>query len=147
MKYEFTNKSKKASWLLSVALLIFIDQLSKHIIRFYQSVGSGFYICNTGIAFGIKLPDYLFWIIWLAIISAILIWDSKKYSFGLIFILSGAVSNILDRAYFGCVIDFIDLKIWPVFNLADIFITTGAIILLYQLRNSDIKKIIPSTQD
>ncbi|MEK7598152.1 MAG: signal peptidase II, partial [Patescibacteria group bacterium] len=50
--------------------------------------------------------------------------------FGLTFILSGALSNVIDRLYFGCVIDFIDLKFWPVFNLADVFITTGVILIL-----------------
>jgi lipoprotein signal peptidase len=49
---------------------------------------------------------------------------------GVLFIISGAISNIIDRIYFGCVIDFIDLRFWPVFNLADIYITIGAIILI-----------------
>jgi signal peptidase II len=54
-------------------------------------------------------------------------------------ILSGAVSNIIDRLYFGCVIDFIDLKIWPVFNLADSFIVLGVIlILLKQFKKSGV---------
>lgn len=47
-----------------------------------------------------------------------------------VLIISGAVSNIIDRLYFSCVIDFIDLKFWPIFNLADIFIVSGAILLL-----------------
>lgn len=61
--------------------------------------------------------------------------------FPLILILSGTVSNIIDRLCFGCVIDFIDLKIWPVFNFADSFIVIGAIMALYEFRNSDIKKL------
>jgi len=51
--------------------------------------------------------------------------------FWILLILSGGISNIIDRIHFGCVIDFIDLGFWPVFNLADIFITIGAIILIY----------------
>lgn len=51
-----------------------------------------------------------------------------------VLILSGALSNIMDRLSFGCVIDFIDLKFWPVFNLADVFITIGAIIILVKSR-------------
>jgi lipoprotein signal peptidase len=51
----------------------------------------------------------------------------------LILIFSGGISNIIDRIYFGCVIDFIDLKFWPVFNFADIFITFGVVILIFKL--------------
>jgi lipoprotein signal peptidase len=50
----------------------------------------------------------------------------------LILIFSGGISNIIDRLQFGCVIDFIDLKFWPIFNLADIYITIGVIILITQ---------------
>jgi len=48
-------------------------------------------------------------------------------------ILAGAVGNLIDRIYFGPVRDFIDVHIgsysWPTFNLADAFITVGAISL------------------
>ena len=54
----------------------------------------------------------------------------KIQNFFILLILAGAISNIIDRFYFGCVIDFIDLKIWPVFNLADIFISVGAIAII-----------------
>jgi lipoprotein signal peptidase len=53
-------------------------------------------------------------------------------------ITSGAISNIIDRLYFGCVTDFIDLRFWPVFNLADIYITIGSTGLLFiLLRKND----------
>ena len=45
-------------------------------------------------------------------------------------ILGGALGNLLDRIKFGCVIDFFDLRIWPVFNIADSAITVGMIILV-----------------
>ena len=51
-------------------------------------------------------------------------------TFSCLLILSGAVSNIIDRVHYGCVTDFIDLRIWPVFNLADIYITMGVGILI-----------------
>jgi len=53
--------------------------------------------------------------------------------FPLILILSGGISNLFDRLYFGCVIDFINLKFWPVFNLADIYITIGSIIIMLKM--------------
>jgi signal peptidase II len=49
-------------------------------------------------------------------------------------ILSGAIGNLIDRAVFGFVIDFINLHYqdfyWPVFNVADIAITLGVMLLL-----------------
>jgi signal peptidase II len=105
--------------------LIFFDQLSKYMIRHFD----GFYICNKGIAFGIELYPVFFWIVWLTIIAVVGFQIFNFKFLGLIFILSGAISNVIDRSYFGCVIDFIDLKIWPVFNLADSFIVIGVILI------------------
>lgn len=132
-------------------VLVFADQISKYLIRHF----GGFYICNKGITLGFELHPIFFWIIWLIIIAIVgfQIFNfkfstrlsagqvSNKFSInkflnfkflGLILVLSGAISNIIDRLNFGCVIDFIDLKIWPIFNPADIFITMGVIILIIQ---------------
>jgi signal peptidase II len=45
---------------------------------------------------------------------------------GVALILGGAIGNIIDRHLYGHVIDFIDLRVWPVFNVADSAITVGA---------------------
>jgi len=128
---------KKASFLLTSLTVILIDQLSKHIIRH----SGGFYICNHGIAFGIMIPSELFYLAWSIIIVSILLFGKRisgNSILPVVFILSGAASNIIDRVRFGCVTDFIDLHVWPVFNLADIFITLGAllIIMTYASRKS-----------
>ncbi len=130
------SKSKKILALSSI-LLVFIDQLSKYIVRYF----GGFYICNQGIAFGIHLPVWLILTLIIGIICFIglLITNLKFQSASwrtnspLILILSGAISNLIDRLYNGCVIDFIDLRVWPVFNLADIFICTGVFFLIIKL--------------
>ena len=61
--------------------------------------------------------------------------DTKAFRFSLALISSGALGNAIDRVYFGGVIDFIDFFIynfhWPAFNFADIFITLGVILLLF----------------
>lgn len=134
----------RINYLLLFVSLVFLDQLSKYLIR----LRGGFYICNEGIAFGIKMPAFIFWIIGVGLIviiispfvkgglGGIFTKDHNKNfiihnSLFLILITAGALSNLIDRLRFGCVIDFIDLKFWPVFNLADIFITVGAGLLLY----------------
>jgi signal peptidase II len=48
-------------------------------------------------------------------------------------IVGGAVGNWIDRIRFGAVIDFLDLHVWPVFNLADSAITVGVCIYLVNL--------------
>ena len=55
--------------------------------------------------------------------------------FGLTIVISGAVSNIIDRIIYGAVIDFLDFHIagvhWPAFNFSDSLIVLGVIILFY----------------
>ena len=46
-------------------------------------------------------------------------------------ILGGALGNLLDRLRFGAVVDFLDFRVWPVFNLADSAITIGAALILW----------------
>lgn len=55
-----------------------------------------------------------------------------KFSFA--FILSGAIGNLIDRVVFGNVTDFIQFRWWPaIFNVADVEIRTGAVLLLMLL--------------
>ena len=53
------------------------------------------------------------------------------------FILAGAIGNLIDRIYYGYVIDFIYLHVndfyWPAFNIADSFITIGAFLLIFDM--------------
>jgi signal peptidase II len=68
-------------------------------------------------------------IIWLSLEVKVL----EKICYSMI--LGGGFGNLFDRLYYGSVIDFIDLNYksfhWFIFNVADMFITTGVIILIY----------------
>lgn len=68
------------------------------------------------------------------------LFDIWNLRFGILLIIAGGISNIIDRLYFGCVIDFINLKIWPVFNLADIYITIGTIAIIMKHVTYNIKQ-------
>ena len=48
---------------------------------------------------------------------------------GLVLILGGALGNLYDRIKLGFVVDFLDFRVWPVFNIADSFITVGGVLL------------------
>ena len=102
------------------------------------------FVRNTGISFGLfsdgGLIGRYFFTSFSMIVGSLLfiisIFNKEKLiQVSLIFISSGAIGNAVDRIYFGGVIDFIDFFIynfhWPAFNFADIFITLGVILLLF----------------
>ena len=98
------------------------------------------HVTNTGAAFGL-FPSYgyVFMVIAIVVVVAIALyyWHMPagqtliKLSLGLQ--LGGAVGNLFDRVQYGYVVDFIDFKIWPVFNLADTSIVLGVALLAFAL--------------
>ena len=102
------------------------------------------FVRNTGVSFGMFsewgiLGRYFFSIFSIVVGSFLILLaifsDTKLFRISLGLISSGALGNAIDRVYFGGVIDFIDFFIynfhWPAFNFADIFITLGVILLLF----------------
>ena len=89
---------------------------------------------NRGAAFGI-LKNQLAFFILVTLAAIVMIALSLKgkekcrlYKIGLAFMLAGAIGNLVDRVFFGYVIDFLDFRVWPVFNVADSFVTIGAVL-------------------
>lgn len=132
-----------------VTAILFFDQLSKFILTKYlaqnQSIPviNGVFhltlIYNRGAAFGILRNQVPLFIV-TSIFAVILIYCAikknshrKLYSLALCLILAGALGNLADRLFFGYVIDFLDFRIWPVFNLADSAITIGAVLLSWEI--------------
>lgn len=117
--------------------LILIDQFFKYKIRFF----GGFYLCNKGISFGINVPNMLFWLILAIFLFSLLFFIYKNtfssfiFNIGLVFFISGSLSNLLDRLVLGCVLDYISVfnKIFPVFNIADINISIGCFFIFISL--------------
>ena len=139
-----------------IIAIVALDQWSKWLIRtnfsLYQSepiIQDFFhltYVTNEGMAFGLELPGgkliLLVLTIILTIFLAVYLWNEKDghplNKYGLALILSGAIGNLIDRAYFGKVVDFLDFMIgdfhWYVFNIADSAVTIGMIIyILYSI--------------
>ena len=136
-----------------ILIIFFLDRFSKiYVINFYEkNYGSDLYnskflnislIWNEGIAFGLfSFSDKFFYHILSFLIGAVILIiiimlkrseGLKKYS--LILILGGALGNFYDRIVFEAVPDFIDFHVenfhWFIFNVADIFITTGIIFMI-----------------
>ena len=148
----------KIVWTL-LPLILFLDQASKwivdstiplnHSIPVIEGLFSLTYIRNTGAAFGIlagssalfRLPFLILFsliaIVFIAVMLRRLPGSEKGLVVALTFILGGAVGNLIDRALYGEVIDFLDFYWsqyhWPAFNFADSFITLGVLGTLYGL--------------
>jgi len=90
---------------------------------------------NTGIAFGIRFVDWIFYILVVVIlvflIYFIVKFFKKKQVFQvgvLWFVILGAASNLIDRVRYGYVVDYIDFWKWSVFNVADIMIVVSILV-------------------
>ncbi|MDK2864392.1 MAG: signal peptidase [Thermotogota bacterium] len=99
------------------------------------------YVKNTGAAFGIFKHSLFFliiatgiMIIAIGVAAFILSIRSSLLAAGFGLILGGAMGNFIDRLRMGYVVDFLHLSLWPtVFNIADVSVVTGAILLGYKL--------------
>jgi len=138
---------KKGKEIGIIAGILLLDQFSKFFANKYLTLNQpvavikGFFyftlVHNRGAAFGILKNQLPFFII-TALAAIILIVINLKnkqheqppvYSLSLSLILAGGLGNLIDRVCFGHVIDFLDFRFWPVFNIADSAITIGAILL------------------
>ena len=92
---------------------------------------------NRGAAFGLFQNQLLLLVLVSLFAMGFILYNLKTNSFilklSLGLILGGAMGNLIDRLRFGFVVDFLDFRIWPVFNLADSAITLAAILLIWEL--------------
>jgi signal peptidase II len=137
----------RSYWAFLTALTVLaLDRISKIIFVKILDAGQSvkiipdiFHITlihNTGAAFGMfKGRTQVFSLISLIVIVMIAVYLVRSRSVervlavSLGLILGGATANLIDRVWLGYVIDFLDFRIWPVFNIADSCITIGTIIL------------------
>lgn len=92
-------------------------------------------LCNSGGPFGIVLP------LWfslsmglLAIASVIALWlkdAGATFRWSYLLIISGGLGNLLERVFFGCIMDYVALPFFPVFNIADISLAVGVMGVLF----------------
>jgi signal peptidase II len=140
-------------WLAWALVVVLVDQFTKVLIMGYYHLGdsspvTGFFnvvrVHNTGAAFSF-LANAGGWQRWLftgigVAAAALILWllkthaGQKLFAFAMASILGGAIGNVLDRVFYGYVVDFLDFhwKDWhfPAFNVADSAITLGAACLI-----------------
>ena len=137
------------AWSITFAIVL-VDRLTKNFFTNLLSNGESLpvirnvfhmtLVYNTGIAFGLFKDHGIVFIIIPVIAIILLVFNiyyyrqnnealSRTYIVAFSLILGGAIGNLFDRIAYGHVIDFLDFRIWPVFNIADSAITIGAILI------------------
>lgn len=138
---------------LVASAAVLADQLTKRIVAGQLDLGDEVSVVgpftihrvqNSGIAFGL-FPSATSIVIVLT--AAAVVWMLIYFArsgarhpvlpVALGLVLGGSLSNLVDRARLGYVTDFLDLRYWPAFNLADTFIVVGVVILLAVLAAAD----------
>ena len=159
------KKLSNYSFIILSIFIFLLDFSSKYLLINYYDLGlkgrvyitpflDFILVLNPGISFGILSngDDIQRWI--LSILSILVIfylyyWSTKSSSkltiISLFVMIGGAIGNVFDRLVYGKVIDFISLHVfdyyWYVFNIADIAIVLGGLIILIDLtRESFVKK-------
>ena len=142
-----SGRSALRAGALAVAVVA-ADQVTKSLVRHNVRIGSSdgifpgvqlVHVHNRGVAFGLFVNGgVLLVIVGAAAVSALLIFFVTHSRRPLVWLptgllLGGAAGNLIDRLDRGYVTDFIDLPLWPAFNLADMCITFGVLSLLYVL--------------
>lgn len=137
--------------LISAVIVAGLDQLIKYLVAVnLKPVGSVevipnlfslTYVENKGAAFGIMSNMRWVFIVFTLIIIAILIYiiiknkiQSKLFNISAILLIGGGIGNLIDRIFFGYVIDYLSVSFFPpVCNFADYCITAGTVILVIYL--------------
>ena len=152
--------------LISIVVLVCIDQFTKYLVvghlkdrPAYVLIRNIFqleYLENRGAAFGILQNQRVFFYISVLLITAAVIWFyskvpmEKKYlplRICAILIVGGALGNCIDRIRLNYVVDFFYFKLidFPIFNVADIYVTVAAfllvILILVYYKEEDLERI------
>lgn len=159
--------------ILAIIILTALDQLVKHLISTNFQVGQTRkiidgvfqlnYVQNRGAAWGSFSGKIVFLlaITFVILLAAIYVYirlagnQEKKYTpfrISLVFLISGAVGNMIDRVARGYVVDMFDFCLinFPVFNVADIFVTCSFIVIvilvLFKYKDDELSEIIHQKQ-
>ena len=164
---RLSNGSYKLS-LLTTLFVIVLDQLSKYTVYTTIPVGQSIpelgifrltHVTNTGSAFGLFTDQTTLLTLGsvVGIMVLILFHRSHNIRTKLVYLclglqIGGATGNLIDRLLLGYVVDFIDIGIWPVFNIADSSIVIGLLglgwsLIFYKDKDSNKNNDGPDNQD
>lgn len=139
---------------ITAIIVLIIDFITKSIVTTYMAIGESIpvwpsvfhltYIVNHGAAFGILTGARWFFLAIVVVLLLLILYFRHRISvfptpvkIGIGSLLGGALGNGYDRFVQGGVIDFFDFRIWPIFNMADIAICSGVVLLVWHLWHDD----------
>ncbi|KNZ70152.1 lipoprotein signal peptidase [Thermincola ferriacetica] len=140
-------------WL--IAIIVFtVDRLTKISVQRYMEPGQSIplvrpifhltYVHNYGAAFGMLAHKTTFFIVVTVVVLSVVAFfyrripkEKKLLLIALALQFGGAIGNLTDRLIYGYVIDFLDFRVWPVFNIADSAIVIGVGLLFWEFWRSD----------
>lgn len=164
LKNSYKSKSKNITSrgyidIIMIISLLIIDRITKiwassNNINKDYGIMAFTYVTNTGAGFSImQNMNILLTIIAIIALIVLIYYHNIVPKFSLITIASGITGNSIDRIIYGGVIDFINLKFWPIFNIADSLIFIGVaywIIIIFKEEsknnNTDKNKKITKTK-
>lgn len=137
-----------------LAAVVVADQVAKWVVAQRLPLGASVtaipgvltltHVHNPGIAFSLlgSVPLLIPAVLAATVVGLLLFsrawWARRPAGQGALALLSGgAIGNLTDRLRVGAVVDFIDVHVWPVFNLADVAVTVGAGLLILTLLRGD----------
>jgi len=141
--------------IIAALFIIFVDRISKlWVVNNYklgesqpiiENVFHITFIYNKGAGFGTFQNSLFFLTLFSAIVLMICLYyfmstDNNNLNIMLAILMGGVTGNLIDRAIYGQVIDFIDFRIWPIFNVADIAITLSILSLIFYIWVTDARK-------
>lgn len=137
-------------------LVVMIDQAVKYYVRMVMELGESIpvipgiwhwtYIENHGAAFGILAHQQWFFLLTVLVLFALFFFFRERipqkpryFPVAVGLLLGGALGNAIDRFFFGGVTDFIDFRVWPIFNVADIAICIAVTMMMWFFWRKDRK--------
>jgi signal peptidase II len=142
-----------------LACVLLVDQVTKALVRGGMERGEENGILpavklvnvrNDGVAFGIDAGGQTLVVVLIAAaLLALVLYFARHTAKPLMWLpvgllLGGAIGNIVDRVRDGAVTDFVKLPAWPAFNVADVAITVGVLVLLFALERRDDRAARPA---
>ena len=167
------QQRKRTTYYLAALIIalagIFLDQITKYLAVVHLKGKEAYvlwdqvfqleYLENRGAAFGMLQNQQIFFFFSVILIGAVVVWfylrvkKEKKFlplRLCAVFIMAGAYGNFIDRLRLGYVIDFFYFKLidFPVFNVADIYVTVSTIVfcllLFFYYKEEDLERIVRS---